>query len=375
MIYFDNASTTKICNDAKNELIKLIDCYGNPSSSYKLGRISKKILNDSKKNIAKIMNCDPDCIFFTSGGSEGNSWAITNFVSIAKKKTIITSEFEHSSVLNSVKQLEKSGYNVKYIKPNTDGIITTEALEALIDNDVALVSIMLINNELGTIQPIKKLVEVSHKYGAIFHTDAVQAVGHIKIDITDLNVDLLSASAHKFYGPKGVGFLYKSNKVNMNNLIFGGHQQLGIRPGTENVYGIGAMSKALIYSYSIIEKFLYNSLQIKEELINLLNEYKISYLINGIQNYDGIISITIKGIDNEALVNYLDLNDICISYGSACNTGNLMPSYVLKSIGLSDESANSTIRLSLSYENNVEEIKLFGYYLNEYLLKICKFIK
>lgn len=375
MIYFDNASTTKICDDAKNELLNLIDCYGNPSSAYKLGRLSKKILNDSKKNIAKIMNCDPACIFFTSGGSESNSWAITNFVNIAKKKTIITSEFEHSSVLNSVKQLEKNGYNVIYIKPNADGIITPESLELLIDNDVALVSIMLINNELGTIQPIKQLAEVSHKYGAIFHTDAVQAVGHIKIDITDLNVDLLSASAHKFYGPKGVGFLYKSNKVNINNLIFGGHQQLGFRPGTENVYGIGAMSKALAYSNSIIEKFQYNSLLLKKELINLLNEYKIDYLINGIQNYDGIISITIKGIDNEALVNYLDLNDICISYGSACNTGDLTPSHVLKSIGLSDEYANSTIRLSLSYENNVDEIKLFVYYLNEYLLKIYKFTK
>ena len=367
MIYFDNAATTKCCNDSKNEYIKQLDYYGNSSSEYKIGRNSKKCIADAKYLISRILNCKPENIYFTSGGSESDSWAILKSVKLNDRKTIITSEFEHSAVLNSCNELKKNGYNIIYLKPNCSGIITPDSLRAVMSNDVALVSIMFLNNEIGTVQPIKELAKITHEYGSLFHCDAVQAVGHLPLNLMDIDIDFMSSSSHKFYGPKGCGFLYIKNINTIGNLIYGGHQQNGIRPGTENSQCISAMAKALEFSDSMMEQYLLLCSELKARLVQDLIKYKINYKINGIQNYDGIISLCLFDIDNEALVNFMDLKNICISYGSACNTGSLEPSHVLKSIGLPDNEANSTVRLSFSYENTVEEIDSFVKYLSDFI--------
>lgn len=376
MIYFDNAATTKCCEKAISAYVESFKTFGNTETKYKLGLSAKKLVEQSKKVISDILNASEENIIFTSGGSESNSFAILGCAKAnPSKKTIITSKFEHSSIINACESLKKEGYNIIYLEPNNDGIISPEELIAKINDDVFLVSIMMVNNEIGTIQPIKELVRIAHKYGALFHSDAVQCTGHLKIDFQELDLDFMSSSAHKFYGPKGIGLLLCKNKLNIENIIFGGNQQGGLRPGTEDTQSIYSCSKALEFVNENREKHYNYINELKEYLIHLLRENDIVYKVNSINNYPFIINVCLKNIQNEGLVNYMDLNDICISYGSACNTGMLKPSHVLKSIGLTDEEANFSIRISFSYENTKDEIYQFVQLLKTYISKIYSMFK
>ncbi|MCM1259853.1 MAG: cysteine desulfurase [Prevotella sp.] len=371
MIYFDNAATTKCCKEAIHAYCESVNIFGNSETRYKLGIQAKNIIHESKKNISNILGVNTNNIIFTSGGCESNTLAILGCaIANPTKKTIVTSEFEHSSVLNACKFLSEKGYKIVYLKPDNKGIITPEELISKINSDVLLVSIMMVNNEIGTVQPINELVNIAHRYGVLFHSDAVQCTGHLKINFSKLNLDFMSSSAHKFYGPKGIGLLLCKNTLLINNIIFGGEQQYGIRPGTENTQAIYSCSKALEFAYLNSPIHFDKVNELKAYLIDKLYTNKISYKVNSISNYPYILNIQFNGMSNEGLVNFMDLNDICISYGSACNTDLLAPSHVLKSIGLSDDEANSSVRLSFSYENTKEEIDKFIDVLILYISKI-----
>lgn len=359
MIYADNAATTKLDKAAFEAMIPyLTDEYGNPSSAYSFSRTVKKALKEAREIIAECINAEPEEIYFTSGGTESDNWAIkvAGFTG-GKEKSIITSEVEHHAILNSCKFMDSLGYNVKYMPTTKDGVILPNTLERFIDNNVSLVSVMMINNELGTIEPIKELCEIAHCHDALFHTDAVQAVGHTDIDVKKLCVDMLSASAHKFNGPRGVGFLYVNKNKKIPSLLNGGAQENGMRGGTENVAGIVGMAVALKHN---IENLRYNYQHIKKLealLLKKLNDFNIRHIKNGGKNtLPGIISLSFDGKSGEALLHRLDLMKICISTGSACDSHNTKISHVLQAIKLPKQFANGTIRISLGKYNTEEDI-------------------
>lgn len=366
MYYFDNSATTKIDDIVLESMMPYLkEYYGNASSIYKLGQISKNKIEEVREDISKILNCNPDEIYFTSGGSESNNLAIKGIMeaNISKGKHLITSVIEHPSVLNTCKYLESIGYEVTYIGVDKEGNINLNELENSIRKDTVLVSIMSANNEIGTIEPIDDIANICKEKNVIFHTDATQAIGNISIDLS--NIDSLSLSSHKFYGPKGIGLLYVKKGIRFNSIINGGHQENNKRAGTENVANIVGMGKALELVYSNIEE--------KNKYISDLRDYfefeikKIPNIkINGdiTNRLPGISNITIKGISNDILVISLDMKDICISSGSACSSGSIEPSYVLKELGLSDEESKSSVRISIGKYNTKEEI--------DYLVKSIK---
>ena len=352
MIYADNAATTKMSDAAAETMLYVIrESYGNPSSLYAVGQRAKEIVEDARRDIASAIGAEPREIVFTSGGSEADNQAILSAAELGKrsgKTHVISSAFEHHAVLHTLKKLEKQGFEITLLDVHEDGIVRPEEVEAAIREDTCLVTIMYANNEIGTIQPIREIGAICRKHGVLFHSDAVQAVGHIPVNVVDDNIDLLSSSAHKFHGPKGVGFLYARKGVRLSNLIEGGAQERGKRAGTENVPGIAAMATALKEAEA---KIIENSALISEKrdrLIRGLSEISHSALNGDKQKrLPGNVSFCFEGIEGESLLLLLDDRGICASSGSACTSGSLDPSHVLLAIGRVHDVAHGSLRLTI----------------------------
>ena len=359
-IYADNAATTRMSQAA---IDTMLDCmnnvYGNPSSLYTLGQKAKERLEETREEIAKIINAEPREIIFTSGGSEADNQAIISAANIGRKKGkthIISTAFEHHAVLHTLKKLEKQGFEITLLPVHENGVVDVKELEAAIKDDTILVTVMTVNNEIGTIQPIAEIGAVCRAKGVIFHTDAVQAVGHLPIDVKGQQIDMLSASAHKFHGPKGVGFLYAKKGVVLSNLIEGGAQERGKRAGTENVAGIAAMAAALKESVANMEGDKERLTKVRDYLIRGLSEIPHSAL-NGDpkQRIYSNVNFCFEGIEGESLLILLDRKGISASSGSACTSGSLDPSHVLLAIGRIHDVAHGSLRLSLEENATTEE--------------------
>lgn len=360
LIYADNAATTQM-DIAAFEAMKpfLTNEYGNASQLYAFARKPKKALQDARETIASCIGAAPEEIFFTSGGTESDNWAIKGSALLnAHKHATVTSAFEHHAVLHPCKSLERSGYPVAYMWPSRDGYITAEILKEYITSQTYLTSVMFANNEIGTVQPIKELCAVAHENGSLFHTDAVQAVGHIPVDVYDLGVDMLSASAHKFNGPKGVGFLYIRSGLKVMPYSDGGAQEFGLRAGTENVAGIVGMAVALKNNCDALEESTRYVKGLASELVGMLNSSGVKYAMNGGTNrLPGLLSLSFPEFDGEAILHRLDLAGICISTGSACNSKSTEISHVLQAIQLGDKYAKGTIRISLGKDNIEDDVE------------------
>lgn len=370
LVYADNAATTKLDKNAFEAMVPwLMTEFGNASQPYAFSRKPKKALAEARETIAKCLNALPEEIYFTSGGTESDNWAIKGSAfSDSDKLATITSTIEHHAVLHACEAIERLGYPVVYLASDKSGVISTERLEEVITDRTRLVSIMFSNNEIGTIEPIKELAEVAHRHGALFHTDAVQAVGHVGIDVKDLGVDMLSASAHKFNGPKGIGFLYIRKGVDITPFNDGGAQESGRRAGTENIAAIVGMATALKNNCDCIAENEQHILNLENLLICELEE--LDYIRNGSdKRVPGNISLSFKDRDGEALLHRLDLMGICISTGSACDSVNTQVSHVLKAIQLDDSYAKGTIRISLGKDNTEEDINAIAVALKKVLLQ------
>ena len=364
LIYADNAATS-ILDEEVFEAMKpfLLEEYSNVSQPYSFSRKSKKALIEARNTIAACINASPEEIFFTSGGTESNNWAIKGIMLFSKeKKGIITSNIEHLAVLKPCETMKELGCRVKYLEADTNGYICPEELKKAIDKEDRLVSIMMANNEIGTIQNIKEMSRIAHDEGILFHTDAVQALGHLEIDVQDLKIDLLSASAHKFNGPKGIGFLYIKNGTKVRSLIEGGSQENKLRAGTENVACIVGMAAALkkncdkLYDSTIYLK------ELESAFYEILDDCEVEYKINGGEKrMPGNINISIKDNDGEMILHRLDLMGICISTGSACDGGNTNISHVIEAINVPKNYARGTIRISLSSKNTKKEVTEIAY--------------
>jgi cysteine desulfurase len=338
----------------------LKDIYGNPSSLHTVGQVAKEALEDARARVAKCLGCDAKEIYFTSGGSEGDNQAIRSAALAGArkgKKHIISTAFEHHAVLHTLKKLEKEGFEVTYLDVHSNGLITAEEVKNAIRPDTALVSVMYANNEVGTIQPIREIGEICKTAGVTFHSDGVQAVGHIPVDVKRDNIDMLCISAHKFHGPKGVGALYCRKGVILSNLIEGGAQEKNRRAGTENVGGIMAMTVALEEAVAHLEENAKKEIALRDRLIDGLLKIPHSKL-NGDRNIrlPGNVNMCFEGIEGEGLLLYLDAKGICASSGSACTSGSLDPSHVLLALGLPHEVAHGSLRLSLSEYNTDEDV-------------------
>lgn len=361
-IYADNSATTAIAPSVLEKMMPyLTEVYGNPSSLYSIGSKAKEAVEKSRANIAKILGAaSASEIFFTSGGSESDNWALKGVCHAlkAKGKThIITSKFEHHAILHTCQALEKDGFRVTYLDVYENGIVKPEDVENAICDDTAIVSIMYANNEIGTIQPISEIGAICKKHGVLFHTDAVQAAGFVRINVVEQNIDLLSMTAHKIHGPKGCGLLYVRRGVKIDNLIEGGAQERGRRAGTENVAGIVGLDAALQLSVDTMEERNAKLTKMRDRLIDGLLKIERSRL-NGdrIHRLPGNVNMCFEGIEGESLLLKLDLNGISASSGSACTSGSLDPSHVLLAIGLPHEIAHGSMRLSFSDENTEEDI-------------------
>ena len=367
-IYADNAATTKLDADAFEAMKPyLLNEYGNASQSYSFSRKPKQALKEARETIAKCINAEPEEIYFTSGGTESDNWAIkgTLFASEEKKATI-TSSFEHHAIIHTCEAMERLGYPIVYINPNKNGVVTPKALEAIITPKTLLVSIMMSNNEIGTIQPIKELAEIAHKNGAIFHTDAVQCVGHLSIDVKKLDVDMLSASAHKFNGPKGIGFLYIKNGTPIASLLHGGSQEKMYRAGTENIAAIVGMAVALQKNCTELEENKKHILKLENALFSTLESNGVSFVQNGTgERIPGNLSLSFPGLEGETLLHRLDLMGIQVSTGSACDSVNTKISHVLRAINVDEKTARGTIRISFGKENTTDDAKNIAISLNK----------
>lgn len=357
-IYADNAATTKMSDAAIETMTRYMkDCFGNPSSLYTIGQKAKEELENARAEIARLINAEPREIIFTSGGSEADNQALLSAALLGKKKGkkhIISSAFEHHAILHTLNKLEKYGFEVTLLPVHENGIIVPDELEKAIREDTCLVTIMTANNEIGTIQPIEQIGEICKKHGVIFHTDAVQAVGHLHIDVKKQNIDMLSASAHKFHGPKGVGFLYAKKGIILSNLIEGGAQERSKRAGTENVPGIAAMTTALKEAVENMDKHNAHMKEIRDYLIEGLSEIPHSALNGDAERrLAGNVNFSFEGIEGESILILLDQKGISASSGSACTSGALDPSHVLLSIGRIHDVAHGSLRLSI--DENIEK--------------------
>lgn len=361
-IYLDNAATTSLKSEVLEEMMPILkENYGNPSSIYSIGRNARKEVEKSRQIVAEILGANPSEIFFTSGGTESDNWAIRGaaFAQLRKGKNhIITSKIEHHAVLHTIKELEKEGFEATYLDVDENGFVNPEDVKAAITEKTALVTVMYANNEIGTIQKISEIGKVCHEKGVIFHTDAVQAVGHLEINVKEQNIDLLSLSGHKFHGPKGVGALYVKKGIRILNLMQGGAQESNKRPGTENVAGIVGLAKALEISMQNRKEKNKDLEKKRDFLITELLKIKRSRL-NGdrTQRLPGNVNISFEGIEGESLLLLLDAAGICASSGSACTSGSLDPSHVLLAIGLVHEVAHGSLRLSLDESTTMEELE------------------
>ncbi len=369
MIYADNAATTKMSESAIQTLVATIkETYGNPSSLYEFGQKAKEVLENAREEVASLIGAEPREILFTSGGSEADNQAIISAAKLGEKegkKHIISTAFEHHAVLHTLEKLKKEGFDITLLDVHANGIVLPEEVEAAIREDTCLVTIMYANNEIGTIQPIAEIGAVCRKHGVLFHTDAVQAIGHVKINVKEQNIDMLSASAHKFHGPKGVGFLYAKKGIRLTNLIEGGAQERGKRAGTENVPGIAAMATALREVVKDIDKNREHLVPIRDKIIAGLAAIPHSAL-NGdaAQRLPSNINFCFEGIEGESLLLLLDDKGVAASSGSACTSGSLDPSHVLLAIGRVHDVAHGSLRLSLGEDVTEEDA--------DYMIKAVK---
>ncbi|GHV18097.1 cysteine desulfurase NifS [Clostridia bacterium] len=361
MIYLDNAATTPLRPEVLEVMMPyLTEHYGNPSSIYKLGRDSRIAIDNAREKVANILGTDSQRIYFTSGGTESDNWAVKGVAhSNSKKgKHIITSEIEHHAILHACDTLEREGYEITRIPPDGFGIISPEKLKKAIRDDTILVTIMQANNEIGTIQPIAELAKIAHEKNAYFHTDAVQSLGHIPVNVDDLGVDLLSLSGHKFGGPKGVGVLYVRKGVRLAGYMDGGGQERNMRAGTENTAGIVGLAHALELATSEIESESARQITLRDKLINnILSTIPYSRL-NGSadKRVPNNVNISFEFIEGESLLLLLDMQGIAASSGSACTSGSLDPSHVLLSIGLPHEKAHGSLRLTLGRDTTEQDV-------------------
>ena len=371
--YFDHAATTAVKEEVLREMIPYFSLnYGNPSSLYSIGRNAKKAMEQARSKVANCIGADPNEIYFTGCGSESDNTVIKGIARAYKEKGnhIITTKIEHPAILNTCETIEKEGFKITYLSVDNNGEISLEELENAITNETILISIMFANNEIGTIQPIKEIGNIAKKHNIIFHTDAVQAVGNVRIDVKDMNIDMLSMSAHKFYGPKGVGALYVRSGIEFQKFQDGGHQERDKRAGTENVAGIVGLGKAIELAYRNFDEYNKKLIGLRDYCISQIKEKIPEAKLNGheIRRLPGNINMLFESADAEALLWKLDKKGICISTGSACSSGKAAPSHVLMSIGLSKKLANGSIRITLGDDNTKEDID----YLVESLVEIVK---
>lgn len=375
-IYVDNAATTKTSRTAIEAMLPYMDkIYGNPSSLHSVGQAAADALRKAREEAAEVLGCEPNEITFTSGGSEADNQALVSAAAIGArkgKKHIISTAFEHHAILHTLKKLEKEGFEVTLLDVHENGMVSAQQVADAIREDTCLVTVMYANNEIGSIQPIAEIGAVCKEKGVIFHTDAVQAVGHVHINVKEENIDMLSLSAHKFHGPKGVGLLYARKGVRLTNIIEGGAQERGKRAGTENIPGIVGMVAALKEANANIDANAEKVSALRDRLIEGLEKIPHSAL-NGdrTKRLPGNVSFCFEGIEGESLLLLLDAKGICASSGSACTSGSLDPSHVLLAIGRPHEVAHGSLRLTLSEENTQEEID----YIIEETTKVVKYLR
>lgn len=375
-IYVDNAATTKTSRTAIEAMLPYMDkIYGNPSSLHSVGQAAADALRKAREEAAEFLGCEPNEITFTSGGSEADNQALVSAAAIGArkgKKHIISTAFEHHAILHTLKKLEKEGFEVTLLDVHENGMVSAQQVADAIREDTCLVSVMYANNEIGSIQPIAEIGAVCKEKGVIFHTDAVQAVGHVHINVKEENIDMLSLSAHKFHGPKGVGLLYARKGVRLTNIIEGGAQERGKRAGTENIPGIVGMVAALKEANANIDANAEKVSALRDRLIEGLEKIPHSAL-NGdrTKRLPGNVSFCFEGIEGESLLLLLDAKGICASSGSACTSGSLDPSHVLLAIGRPHEVAHGSLRLTLSEENTQEEVD----YIIEETTKVVKYLR
>ena len=359
-VYMDNGATTRVTEPVMAAMQPYFcEIYGNPSSVHGFGREARKAVEAARAQVAKAIGAEPREIYFTGCGTEADNWALrgTAYANIKKGKHIITTNFEHHAILHTCKQLEKEGFEVTYLPVDSDGLVTPGQLEAAIRPDTVLVSIMYANNEVGTIEPIGELAAVAKAHGVLFHTDAVQAIGHVPIDVKAQGIDMLSMSGHKFHAPKGIGALYVRQGVRIQRLMQGGAQERGQRPGTENLAGIVGIGKAIELATADVQDRAAKMAAIRDHMIERIMKEIPHVQLNGhpTKRMCGNINVSFYFVESESILLHLDFKGIAASSGSACTSGSLDPSHVLLAIGVSHEHANGSVRLSLCEENTMEE--------------------
>ncbi len=360
-IYMDNAATTKPRKEVIDKMLPFItENYGNPSSIYKIARENKNAVDEARDNIAKAINANTNEIYFTAGGSESDNWCLKGIADSysGKGKHIITTAIEHHAILHACEYLESKGFEVTYLPVDEYGIISMEDLKNAIREDTILISVMFANNEIGSIQPIAEIGKLAHEKGIVFHTDAVQALGHVPIDVEEMNIDLLSASGHKLYGPKGIGMLYIRKGIKIKPLIHGGAQERNRRAGTENVPGIVGFGEACRLANEELDKESKRLIALRDKLINGILTAIPHSRLNGhpTKRLPGNVNISFEFIEGESMLLLLDMKGVCASSGSACTSGSLDPSHVLLAIGLPHEKAHGSLRLTLGHFNTEEEV-------------------
>lgn len=372
IIYLDNSATTKIKAEVLNEMMPYLTTeYGNASSVYSIGRKAKKAIENARKQVAELINCNPHEIYFTGSGSESDNTALKGFAYANKEKGnhIITSKIEHPAILETCKTLEKQGFEISYINVDEDGVIKVEELENAIKQSTILISVMAANNEIGTIQPIEQIAQIAHSHNISFHTDAVQAIGNMPIDVTKMEIDMLSLSGHKINAPKGIGVLYIKSGIKVEKYINGGHQERNQRAGTENVAGIVGLGKACELANKNMETHIKNLRRLRDYYImKLQKEMPNKIRINGTMEnrLPGNANISFEGINSSELIYKLDEKGICVSSGSACSSGNTLPSHVLTAINVPEKYLNSAIRTTFGDNNTFEQV--------DYLVKCLRAI-
>ena len=372
-VYMDNGATTRVTEPVMAAMQPYFcEIFGNPSSVHSFGREARKAVDAARAQVAKAINAEPREIYFTGCGTESDNWALRGaaYANVKKGKHIITTNFEHHAILHTCQQLEKEGFEVTYLPVDHDGLVSPEQLEAAIRPDTTLVSIMYANNEIGTIEPIPELAAVAKKHGVLFHTDAVQAIGHVAIDVKAQGIDMLSMSGHKFHAPKGIGALYVRQGVRLQRLMQGGAQERGQRPGTENLAGIVGIGKAIELATEDVEGRAAKMAAIRDHIIDRIMKEIPHVQLNGhpTRRMCGNINVSFYFVESESILLHLDFKGIAASSGSACTSGSLDPSHVLLAIGVSHEHANGSVRLSLCEENTLEEAD----YVVDSLVEIVK---
>jgi len=374
MLYFDHSATTPIDQDVQSLMYELNhSIYGNPSSTYDLGRKAKNVIEIARRQFADSINCEPKEVIFTGGGSEANNIILWNVIH-QKRKHVITSSIEHPAVLLVLKELEKLGVKHTIISVDKNGCINPEDIKKNITSDTGLISIMMANNEVGVLEPIKDIANIAKEYDILFHSDAIQVLGKLPVDVKKLNVDMMSFSAHKFYGPKGVGALFIKNGVTIKPIIIGGSQEKNMRAGTENVSGIAGLGLAAEIAKKTANENCSYLLELENHFINRITEKNNDIIFNGYDknHLPGLINLTIPNISSDLLLIHLDKKGISISNGSACSSGTISPSPVLKAMGISDKKNLESIRISFGKHNTIDEVNILVESIQSSIITIHK---